>query len=59
MNFSSIKKFFKKEEKKVEKVIEYEETLLAKWGYAILRKILAPFVRLFWIVDKVYILVYY
>ena len=55
MDFSSVKKFFRKEEKKVEEVIEYEETLLAKWGYAILRKIMAPFVRLFWIaeVDKV------
>ena len=51
MNFSSIRKFFRKEEKKVEEVIEYEETLLAKWGYAILRKIMAPFVRLFWIVE--------
>ena len=49
MDFSSVKKFFKKEEKKAEEAIEYEETLLAKWGYAVLRKIMAPFVRLFWI----------
>ena len=48
---SSVKKFFRKEEKKVEEFVEYEETLIAKWGYAVLRKIMAPFVRLFWIAE--------
>ena len=51
MAFNSIKKFFRKEEKKVEEFVEYEETLIAKWGYAVLRKIMAPFVRLFWIAE--------
>lgn len=51
MNLSAVKKFLRKEERKIEEFVEYEETLLAKFGYALLRKILAPFIRLFWVAE--------
>lgn len=39
----------KKEEQKIGEFIRYEEKLFAKWGYSIMKKLLAPIVHWLWI----------
>lgn len=46
-----LKRFLRKEERKLEEFVEYEETLLAKWGYWVLKKIFGPMVRWIWIKE--------
>jgi len=44
-----IAKVIKKEEIKVVEFVKYEEKLAAKWGYIIMKKLLAPLVHWLWI----------
>lgn len=43
--------FLKREEKKAEEFIEYEETFLSKWGYRFLKKTVGPIIRWIWIKE--------
>lgn len=43
--------FLRREERKVEEFVEYEETLLSKWGYRFLKAVFGPIVRWLWIKE--------
>ncbi|MDP3935256.1 MAG: lysophospholipid acyltransferase family protein [Candidatus Giovannonibacteria bacterium] len=47
----SFERFLKREEKKAEEFIEYEETLLSKWGYKFLKTFFGPIIRWIWIKE--------
>ena len=49
--WKNLVKFWRKEEGAIERIIEYEETFLSKWGYWFLTKIFGPVVRWIWIKE--------